>query len=135
MDTPSIELDAQASADPSGEAPCTAASDAPLARKVVKKQWMDKKAYLAPDLAAALRLRKNKTGHAKYWGRVSVDIVPVEDKEGEETVRYDRVVVRCLECSFKHSSKNVNVANFASTQYEDRKGKAICKRNSAKGET
>jgi hypothetical protein len=135
MDASSIELDAQASADLSGEAPDAAASDAPLARKVVRKQWMDKKEYLAPDLAAALRLRKNKSGHAKYWDRVSVDIVSVEEKEGEETIRYDRVVVRCLDCGFKHSSKNVNVAKFASTHYEDHKGKAICKRKSAKGKT
>jgi hypothetical protein len=134
MDAPSMELDAQASVDLSGEAPDAAASDAPLARKVVKQQFMDKE-YLAPDLAAALRLRKIKSGHAKYWDRVSVDMVAVEEKEGEETVRYDRVVVRCLYCGCKHSSENVNMSNFASTLYEDHKDKAICKRKGAKGET
>jgi hypothetical protein len=134
MDASAVDLDAQASAQLSGEiAPDAAESNAPLARKVVVNQWMDKKEYVATDLAAALHARKNKAGHAKYWDRVGVDVVSVEEKEGQETVSYDKVVVRCLDCGCTHCSKNVNVANFASTHFEDHKGKAICKRKSAKG--
>jgi hypothetical protein len=44
------------------------------ARKIVRKHNLHKKAYSAHELAAVLRQRKIKAGHAKYWEKFAIDL-------------------------------------------------------------
>jgi hypothetical protein len=44
------------------------------------------KEYSASDLAALLKQRKNKD-HAKYWDRLVVAVVTVEEKDAEEAIK------------------------------------------------
>jgi hypothetical protein len=47
-------------------------------RKVSRTQILEGKEYAALTLAEVLRLRKFKSGHAKYWDQLAVDIVSME---------------------------------------------------------
>jgi hypothetical protein len=47
-------------------------------RKVSRTQNLEGKEYAASKLAEVLRLRKFKSGHAKYWDQLAVDIVSME---------------------------------------------------------
>jgi hypothetical protein len=60
------------------------------ARKCARTQKMDGKQYIASDLAALLRQRKRKAGHAKYWEMLAVDIVTTEEQDGNTVTRYDK---------------------------------------------
>jgi hypothetical protein len=130
---------AQASAGPS-QAPVevesielASNSSQTVSRKVVRKQKHEGKEYAASDLADLLRVRKAK-GQAKYWEKLAIEIVSVEEKGADETLRYDKVSVRCIMCDGKHDGKNLNVPNFASTHFKDRTGACICKHNAVQGE-
>jgi hypothetical protein len=105
-----------------------------VARKVVRKQKLEGKEYTASEIAELLCGRKNK-GQARYWDKLAVDVVSVEENLAGETLRYDKVVVRCILCHSKHDSKSLNVANFASSHFSDRQGACICKNIAKKGET
>jgi hypothetical protein len=45
---------------------------------VSRTQKLEGKEYAASKLAEVLRLRKFKSGHAKYWDLLAVDIVAME---------------------------------------------------------
>jgi hypothetical protein len=53
-------------------------SQASAVRKVSRTQKLEGKEYAASKLAEVLRLRKFKSGHAKYWDQLAVDIVSME---------------------------------------------------------
>jgi hypothetical protein len=103
------------------------------ARECARTQKMEGKQYIASDLAALLRQRKRKAGHAKYWEMLAVDIVTTEEKDGNTVTRSDKVVVRCLSCGDTHDSKHLNVPNFARTHFLEPQRGAICKKKNATG--
>jgi nitrate reductase cytochrome c-type subunit len=62
-----------------------------------------------------------------------VDIATAEEQDGTETLRYDKVVVRCMKCGGKHDSSTMNVPNFASTHFKIVDGVMQCKSASKQG--
>jgi hypothetical protein len=89
-----------------------AESQALAVRKISRTQKLEKIEYAASELADVLPKRTIKSGHAKYWDQLAVDIVSMEEKDHIETRRYDKVVVRCMTCSGKHDTTTINVANL-----------------------
>jgi hypothetical protein len=103
------------------------------ARKIVRKQNLEKKAYSAHELAAVLRQRRIKAGHAKYWDQLAIDVVSVEERDGDEILCFDKVILRCMKCDTKHDTVSINVANFASTHFVKKDGELQCKQIKAQG--
>jgi hypothetical protein len=110
-------------------------SSASAVRKVSKTQKLEGKEYAASKLAEALRQRKFKSGHAKYWDQLAVDIVSMEENDDDytETWRYDKVVVRCMVCGRKHDGATINVPNFAKSHFDEVDGVARCKTGAKQG--
>jgi hypothetical protein len=102
-------------------------SPASAVRKVSNKKKLEGKEYAASKLAEVLRQRKLKSGHAKYWDQLAVDIVSMEENDDTETWSYDKVVVRCMVCGRKHDGATINVPNFAKSHFDEVDGVARCK--------
>jgi hypothetical protein len=104
-----------------------------VVRKIVRKQKLDRKEYVASELAQILRQRKAKNGRAKYWDLLSVDIETVDEEIEDEIRRYEKVVVRCLRCGSKHDSSNLNVPNFSSSHFKMAGTELQCKNFAKQG--
>jgi hypothetical protein len=102
-----MDESAAASRELAAEVPVDANADLDQrACKCVRKQQMDGKEYIVSDLAALLKQRKWRACHANYWERLAVDIVTVEEKDEQNAIRHDQVVVRCLCCGDTHNSRS-----------------------------
>jgi hypothetical protein len=94
---------------------------------------MEGKEYEASKLAEVLRQRKFKSGRAKYWDQLAVDIVSMEENDDTKTWRYDEVVVRCMVCGRKHDGATINVPNFARSHFDEVDGVARRKTRAKQG--
>jgi hypothetical protein len=96
------------------------ASDEPPAaiRKVERTQNFESRAFSVSSLERLLNSRKTSGTGAKYWKLLSIKRISVTEHEGDVPICFERLVLECNECGYKHGGKSIAPANFAKSHFD-----------------
>lgn len=102
-------------------------------RKITRKQTLDGKQYSPEELKQVLCQRARKSAAPKWWAKLKVRIITVEETLHAETVRYDKCTVECIDCSYTHGGLTINPCNFSKTHFDNCGTQPVCKKHQKTG--